>query len=185
MRTDDGPFVCQTFQGPCGIGGTGGGERDRVKAGFGLGEFPVILIGSAAVAEYGFNGSGGKDLGQVVGDYVANTAVRGTADLTAVDHIPQGDVMAVEKSGFLLDGIRRFLVQNGCQDFPKPILGMVVKKLAFPGFDRGERTENQDTGKAVIEGRNGMLLYCGLQLGSPPIGFFYCNMAACFVQAVC
>ena len=59
-------------------------------------------MGSAAVTENGADGCRGKDRRKVIGDHISDAAVGGTGNFTAADHIPQRDVIAVEKGGFFL-----------------------------------------------------------------------------------
>lgn len=84
--------------------------------------------------------------GDIGRNYIADTAVRRTDDFTALDDVPDGDVMIQQELFFLLDGCGNRFFCNMGKDFPESVLGMSVVKLLLTGFDRGEGSQNQNLG---------------------------------------
>ena len=69
--------------------------------------------------------------------------VAGSRNVTACDHIPQGDMMPQQHFFFLWNSLRNLFIQNLRHDFPETVLRMSIKELHFSGLHRRKTTQDQ------------------------------------------
>ncbi len=120
------------------------------------GVLAIELAGLVAISKNGGDLRPFQNLVNVRRNYVADAAVRRPGNLAALDHVPDGNPM-LEQQPFLLSNVfGRFLPCNCCQHPPEAVLRMPVIEMLFPGFHRGERSQNQDTGFFVENRRKFM-----------------------------
>ena len=106
-------------------------------------------MGSSPVGVNAADRCKGEQIGQVVGGHVSDRSVAGTLDIAGCDYVPDRYVIGQEKDGFLLYGGGNRLGEGSSQHLPEAVLRMMVEKLSFSGFYRGEASQDQDSGFVV------------------------------------
>lgn len=132
------PALQQPLEGVGGIGGRGGWKfRD------GQGNF-IIKIPMIEPVRQTAVGVNMTDIclfqkpPEVIDLHVSDTAVAGTGNLAAGNHIPQGNIVAQQKLLPFRNGLRRLLPKEAGENLPEPILGMMVKEHGLPGLTEGK-----------------------------------------------
>lgn len=116
---------------------------------FGQDIFVIKLACLCTVSIDGLDGAVGKHRGDICWNYIFDGGVGGADDITALNHIPDGDVVSQEQGFFLLNGFWNGAVSQGSQYLPETVLRMAVIKLLFPGLYRWEGAEDQNCGMGV------------------------------------
>ena len=98
------PGICQPVEVPGGIGGAGGWQFDCLNASLFTAEAVVHFSRQPAVCVNRLDGSVIQDRGEVVWNNIADGTVAGSFDGTAMDGVPDGDVVPQQKFLLFLDG---------------------------------------------------------------------------------
>lgn len=135
------PRVYQSVQRPCGVGRRGGRKNMGSDTGNGFGIFVIIFFRSLAVDEYFFYGSFLEYGAWVIGNHIFYRAVRAAFYVAGGYYIPEGYAVSQEKASLFFYGIwQRTLKDRRC-NFPKPVLGMTVKKQLLSGLYGRKRSQ--------------------------------------------
>lgn len=110
----------------------------------GLCVFLEKLTGFCAVSKNSLDGGVVQQAWDVGRDDITDAAVGGAKNLAALDYVPDGNLAAEQKLFFLWDAAGDRFPGDGCQDFPKSVLGMPIIKSPLPGLDGGEGAKDQD-----------------------------------------
>ena len=94
------PGICQPVEVPGSVGRAGGRQFDCLNASLFTAEAVVHFSGQPAVCVNRLDGSVIQDRGEVVWNNIADGTVAGSFDGTAMDGVPDGDVVPQQK--FLL-----------------------------------------------------------------------------------
>ena len=138
------PFGRKLLHGKGRVGRTGGWKLNSGNPGFRADIALVQVIGSGPVTVDHLEGGAFQDGKKVIGNGVFDGTVAGTGDIAALNHIPEGDTIAQKKGPLFGNGLRDRLVPETGDKSQEPVAGMTVKKVHFPGFDRGKGTEYQN-----------------------------------------
>ena len=95
----------------------------------------IVAIRGGAVAIHAMNGGSGKKRLQITGNHMTNGGIAGAGNITLIDAVVHGYVMAKQKGVPLGDGLRGRLVKEGRQQGPEAIQGVAVVEAVLAGFD--------------------------------------------------
>lgn len=98
------PGICQPVEVPGSVGRAGGRQFDCLNASLFTAEAVVHFSGQPAVCVNRLDGSVIQDRGEVVWNNIADGTVAGSFDGTAMDGVPDGDVVSQQKFLLFLDG---------------------------------------------------------------------------------
>ena len=128
------PGFFEPVQGIACIGRAGWRKLMCLDAIYRVNIFTVQLVRLAAIRIDCLDVSSVQYFGQIIWDHIADARIGRALDLTALDHIPHGNMMLKEHCFLFFYRLRHLTSQNPCKHFPEPVLLMSVKKLLLPGL---------------------------------------------------
>ena len=97
-----------------------------------------------------------EDVFEISGDDIADAAVAGAFDVTAVDRVPQGKMVSEDEFLLLLNCLWDRLAKKPCDERPEAVLRVAVEEILLTGFDGREASQDEDPGVFVVKGTEGM-----------------------------
>ena len=94
--------------------------------------FVVELACLCAVPVNGMYGTAFQDMWDIRRNYISDGGVGGADDITALDHVPDCDVVLKQQSLLLRDGTGDGGIRQGSQNLPEAVLWVSIVELLFP-----------------------------------------------------